>query len=106
MFTIRTLARKVSMNKYTRKISSHPYKNKIKEIALKVLIVSTPIVITVGAVVGITGTSIFMLDSMYQSDMFQSYKDNLDTKAELRRRNKKRDVFFQGEDGVWSVKKE
>ena len=108
MFTIRTLARKVPMNNYTRKMSygKNPYKYKIEEIALKGLFASIPVVVTIGAVVGITGASIFMLESMFHSDMFQTYKDNLDTQDELRRRNKKREVFFQGEDNVWRVKKE
>ena len=108
MFTIRTLARKVSMNKHTRKMSygKIPYKDKIEEVVLKVLIVGTPFVVTIGSVVGITGATIFILDSMSHSDMVQNHRDNSATQEELRRLNKKREVFFQGEDGVWRVKKE
>jgi hypothetical protein len=109
MFSIRTMARKVSMNNnYTRKMSygKNPYKDKIEEIALKFLIVSTPLVVTCVAVIGVTGTSVFMLDSFFNSDMFQSYKDKLDTKDELRRRNKKKDVFHKDKDGVWYIEKD
>jgi hypothetical protein len=106
MFSIRTMARKVSMNNnYTRKMS-YGYKDILTEIAIVGGVISAPFVATVVAVVGVTSVSIFMLDSIYHSDMVQTYRDNLDTKDELHRRNKKRDVFFQDEDNVWCVKKE
>ena len=100
------MARKVSMNNnYTRKMS-YGYKDKLTEIAIVGAVISAPFVATIVSVVGVTSASIFMLDSIYHSDMVQTYRDNLETKAELRRRNKKREIFFQGEDNVWRVKNE
>ena len=108
MFSIRTMARKVSMNtnyNYTRKMS-YGYKDTLTEIAIVGAVISAPFVATVGIVVSVTSASIFMLDSIYHSDMVQTYRDNLDTKDELRRRNKKREIFFQDKDGIWCAKKE